>query len=70
MEWLEADPLPVECETCKEDCRSCDIAGKRWYLSELDELKLRKKGLERVVVRMQRQIKEIEEKIALLERSP
>lgn len=64
MEWLEANPLPVECENCEEeDCHNCDYAGKRWYLSEEDELNVRRKGLVKAVERLQRQIKEIDEKL-------
>lgn len=64
MEWLEANPLPVECQNCEEeDCYNCDYAGKRWYLSEEDELKVRRKGLMKAVERLQRQIKEIDKKL-------
>ena len=64
MEWLEANPLPVECENCQEeDCYNCDLAGKRWYLSEEDELRVRRKGLLKAVERLQRQIKEIDRKL-------
>lgn len=64
MEWLEANPLPVECENCQEeDCYNCDHAGKRWYLSEEDELRVRRKGLVKAVERLQRQIKEIDRKL-------
>ena len=64
MEWLEANPLPVECENCQEeDCYNCDHAGKRWYLSEEDELRVRRKGLLKAVERLQRQIKEIDRKL-------
>ena len=42
MEWIEADPLPVECEICQEvECYNCDYAMKRWYLSEEDEQRMR-----------------------------
>ncbi len=44
MEWIEAKPLPSECQNFQEeDCWECDYAGKRWYLPEADELKLRRK---------------------------
>ena len=44
MKWTEADPLPPECLACREgDCAECDTAGKRWYLSEREELLLRKR---------------------------
>jgi hypothetical protein len=61
MEWLEANPLPVVCENCEEeDCYNCDHAGERWFLPKVDELRLRRKGLERAIERMQQQIKEID----------
>ena len=52
MEWLEADPLPVECQDCQEeDCYNCDHAGKRWYLSQEDDLRIRRKGLLKAIDR-------------------
>ena len=46
MEWLEANPLPDVCVDCtEEDCYNCDYAGERWYLSQADELKMRRKML-------------------------
>lgn len=61
MEWIEADPLPVECQDCQEeDCYNCNTAGKRWYLSQEDELTLRRKGLIRSIERLQRQVQEID----------
>lgn len=68
MKWIEADPLPEECKTCKEeDCCNCDHAGKRWCLSKKDELQLRRKSLLRAIERMHRQIKEIDKELFLLE---
>ena len=68
MEWLEASPLPAECQNCEEeDCYNCDHAGKRWYLSAVDELRVRRKGLVKAVERLQRQIDDIDEKLAQLE---
>lgn len=47
MVWIEADPLPLECENCpEEECYNCDYAGKRWYLSEEDYQKLQQKWLQ------------------------
>lgn len=67
MEWLEANPLPDECKICHEgECYNCDIAGARWHLSELDELRLRKKILEKAIARMQKRIIEIDERIGML----
>lgn len=29
MEWIEANPLPAECQSCQEeDCYNCDYAGE------------------------------------------
>ena len=68
MEWLEANPLPTECQNCEEeDCYNCDHAGMRWYLSAVDELRVRRKGLVKAVERLQRQIDDIDEKLAQLE---
>ncbi len=65
MEWLEANPLPVVCKNCEEeDCYNCDHAGERWYLTKADELRLRRKGLEKAIMRMQRQIEEIDRELA------
>lgn len=68
MEYIEANPLPPECENCKEDCGSCDIAGKRWYLSKADELRLRRKGLIKAIERLERQINEIDAELEVIER--
>lgn len=71
MEWLEKNPLPSECQECQEeDCYNCDNAGKRWYLSEEDELRVRRKGLVKAVERLQRQIAEIDEKLAEIQDEP
>ena len=71
MEWIEANPLPIECQECQEqDCLDCDTAGKRWYLSEEDELRVRRKGLEKAVERLQRQIEEIDERLAEIQEEP
>ena len=64
MEWLEANPLPAECENCEEeDCYNCEYAGKRWYLSKKDELRIRRKGFIKAVERLQRQISEIDQQL-------
>ena len=63
MEWLEADPLPAVCRQCKEDCYNCDHAGERWILSRTDELRVRRKMLEKAILRMQRQIAEIDREL-------
>jgi len=67
MEWLEADPLPKECQVCKAgDCYNCDYAGKRWYLSRKDTLLLQRKGLSKAIARLQRQIDAIDKELETL----
>ena len=64
MEWLEANPLPDVCVNCtEEDCYNCDYAGKRWYLSQVDELRLRRKMLVRAIERLQRQVVAIDDEL-------
>lgn len=68
IEWIEADPLPAECVNCQEeDCWECDTAGKRWYLSQADELRVKRKGLLKSIERLQKQVKSIEADIAQFE---
>ncbi len=68
MEWKEANPLPTECENCKEqDCYDCDVAGKRWYLSRSDELRLKRKGLLKAIERMEREIAAIDAELESIE---
>lgn len=67
MEWIEAEPLPVVCQSCQEgDCFDCDYAGLRWQLSPADELRIRKKGLLQAIERMQRKVADIDKKLLLL----
>lgn len=55
MKWIEANPLPAECQNCREEeCYNCDTAGKRWYLSAEDEWRLRREGLIKAMERLQR----------------
>ena len=63
MEWLEADPLPAVCQRCEGDCYNCDHAGERWILSRTDELRVRRKMLEKAILRIQRQIAEIDQEL-------
>ena len=57
MEWLEANPLPVECGECQEDeCYNCDIVGKRWHLSEEDELLIQRRLREKASERLQKKM--------------
>lgn len=68
MEWIEADPLPAECVNCQEeDCYCCDTAGKRWYLSQADELRVRRKMLVKAIERLERQVKAIDAELEVLE---
>ena len=67
MKWLETEQLPEVCQNCHaEDCYQCDEAGKRWYLSQEDALNLRRKGLQKAIDRLQRQLFEVEEKLKSL----
>ena len=64
MEWLEANPLPEECQNCQEqDCYNCDSAGKRWYLQKEDELRIRRKSLMKAIERLQRQVQAIDNEL-------
>lgn len=68
IHWIEADPLPAECVNCQEeDCWECDTAGKRWYLSQADELRVKRKGLLKAIERLQRQVDAIDEELKRLE---
>lgn len=68
IQWIEADPLPAECLNCQEeDCWECDTAGKRWYLSHADELRVKRKGLLKSIERLQRQVKAIDEELKAIE---
>ena len=68
MEWIEANPLPAVCVNCQEEeCYNCDYAGKRWTLSQADELRVKRKGLLKAIDRLQRQVKAIEAEIEQLE---
>lgn len=48
------------CKKCQEDCYNCNNALSRWYLSEEDALRLRRKGLVKAIERLQRQVDEID----------
>lgn len=68
LEWIEANPLPPECIDCQEeDCYNCDTAGKRWYLSRADELRVKRKGLLKAIERLERQIKAIDAELEGIE---
>ena len=60
----DAEKLRIETEedfNC--DCGSCDYALDRYYLSREDELRVRKKGLQKAIERLQRQISEIDKEL-------
>ena len=60
----EAEKLRMELEEdFFFDCGSCDYALDRFYLSREDELRLRKKGLQKAIERLQRQIAEIDKEL-------
>lgn len=41
MEFIEADPLPIQCQSCGEqDCGECDYTGLRWLLAKEDRRRL------------------------------
>ena len=68
MEWIEKNPLPPECVNCQEEeCYNCDYAGKRWTLSQADELRVRRKGLLKAIDRLQRQVEAIDAELEVLE---
>ena len=68
MEWIEANPLPAVCQNCQEEeCYNCDYAGKRWTLSQADELRVRRKGLLKAIDRLQRQVEAIDAELEVLE---
>ena len=61
MKWLEADPLPTECQgSGEEDCYNCDHAGARWVLSREDALIVKRKMLTRAILRLQRKVEQID----------
>ncbi len=68
MKWIEADPLPAECQNCQEEeCYNCDYAGKRWYLPREEELQIKRKGLMRAIARLQQQVKDIDNELLQIE---
>lgn len=68
MEWIEAKPLPPECIECQEeDCYNCDTAGKRWYLSRADELRLKYKSISNSIKRLERQLESVKAELAEVE---
>lgn len=68
MNWIDAVSLPEECQKCEQQsCYNCDVAGKRWFLSQKDDLLVRRKMLLKSIERSQKQIDEIDKELALME---
>ena len=64
----DAEKLRIETEedfNC--DCSSCDYALDRYYRSREDELRVRKKGLQKAIERLQQQIAEIDKELEEVE---
>lgn len=52
MDYLERNPIPVECQKCSDpDCDVCEIGTERWYIPHDQELRLQKKGLMKALYR-------------------
>ena len=61
MKWLEANPIPEECQNCtEEDCYNCDTVGKRWALSREDELRSSRRLMVCAIARLQRRVAAID----------
>ena len=81
MDVIEADPLPEVCEECEDRkkclskgepewcCDECDYALLRWPTPRAQELKELKALKEKAIDRLQRQIKDIDRELDLLEHS-
>lgn len=58
MEFVEADPLPTQCQRCMEqhreeyNCEECDYLGLRFRLSEEDQRRLDRIMVERHSIRL------------------
>ncbi len=65
MKWIETDLIPEQCQGCEEDCYNCDYAGERWVLSQEDELRIKRKGLEKTLERIKQEMDDIDKKLAL-----
>lgn len=59
----DAEKLKMEQEGFSLDCGSCDYGAERFYYSREDELRIRKKGLQKAIERLQRQIADIDEEL-------
>ena len=60
----EAGKLKMEQEGFSMDCGSCDYGLDRFHYSREDELRIRKKALQKAIERLQRQIAEIDKELA------
>ena len=59
----EAEKLKMEQEGFSLDCGSCDYGAERFYYSREDELRIRKKGLQKSIDRLRLQITEIDKEL-------
>ena len=67
LTYIENKELPEACFNCQEeDCYNCDIAGERWILPEIEELRITRKLKEKAIARLQREISIIDKRIAEL----
>lgn len=65
--YKEAVQLPPECENCQElDCGDCDVAGKRWVLTDKSKLELERKLKLKAIERLKREIAEIDNQLSKL----
>lgn len=68
MIWIEADPIPEECQNCtEEDCCNCDTAGKRWAPQKEDALLARRRLMIRAIQRLLRKIEAIDRELQNIE---
>lgn len=71
MNDMEKEQLPPVCRQCREpDCWECDYAGMRWEQSERERLMHARKLKESAIARYQRQIAEIDRRLAALPAKP
>ena len=59
----DAEKLKMEQEGFCLDCGSCDYGAERFYYSREDELRIRKKGLQKSIDRLRLQITEIDKEL-------
>lgn len=63
MNWIEVTPLPQECRRCREaDCYNCDVAGKRWVLTEQAELQIRRNAVRKKMEKLYKELEQIDSK--------